>query len=217
MKSTTCPSCGSFSCNEETYSREIAADASKVYVSGLKRFVCGECEAVHADDSQLRFNLSLVQRAKGLTPSLVFGQEIRNFRDSIGITQREASKLFGGGLNAFSKYETGEIVQSEAMDNLLWLTIKFPGLVEALAERRGIQLAEKVRQACGSVLQVHVSFDTSGSLSKAATSYSKMDWSKYFRQIIFHAATQGRTTHKSEMTFSVPANDRDFQLIAAGD
>jgi HTH-type transcriptional regulator / antitoxin MqsA len=214
MKSTTCPSCDSSSCYEETYSSEIEYGSSKVQVDGLKRYVCEDCEAIHADDSQSRYNLSLIQRAKGLTPSLILGPEIRSFRDSVGITQREASKLFGGGLNAFSKYETGEVVQSEPMDNLLWLAMKFPGLIEALADRRGVQLSDKVRRACGAIFQM--SFEASDLLSKTASAYGNPDWSKYFGNVMFHAVSQGRTTLKTETTFNMSANDTDFRLTGAG-
>ena len=35
------------------------------------------------------------------------------------LTQEEAAKVFGGGVNAFSKYERGEVTQSAAMDKLI--------------------------------------------------------------------------------------------------
>ena len=164
MKSSTCASCGSPICKEETYSREIEHGGSTIVVNRLKQFKCEACAAVFADDGQSRYNLSLIQRAKGLTPNLVLDTEVRAFRDSICITQREASRIFGGGLNAFSKYETGEVVQSDAMDNLLWLATKFPGLVPVLATRRSVVLSDKVRAACGSVLQI--SAGVSNSFSK---------------------------------------------------
>jgi len=37
------------------------------------------------------------------------------------LSQREASELFGGGPNAFSKYERGEIIQSKSTDVLMRL------------------------------------------------------------------------------------------------
>jgi HTH-type transcriptional regulator/antitoxin MqsA len=33
--------------------------------------------------------------------------------------------MFGGGLNAFSKYERGEVIQSEAMDKLIRVSCRY--------------------------------------------------------------------------------------------
>ena len=209
MKSMNCPACDSSAYAEETYSREVALDGRKISVQGLKRYVCKACETVFSDDGQTRYNLSLIQRAKGQTPNLVLGSEIRTFRDTIGITQREASKLFGGGLNAFSKYETGEVVQSEAMDNLVWLAIKLPGLVPELAKRRGVSLSEKVQKSCGSLLQI--SFEVTKTISTIAI-VDIADRGQYFGSYMFHTIARGSTTRSSNLTISASANDGAYQL-----
>ena len=45
--------------------------------------------------------------------------DIRNIREGLGLTQREAGELLGGGPNAFAKYETGRATPSTAFANLL--------------------------------------------------------------------------------------------------
>jgi HTH-type transcriptional regulator/antitoxin MqsA len=51
-----------------------------------------------------------------LTPS-----EIKGIRLRCKINQKEASKLFGGGPNAFSRYEKGITTQSKSTDILFRL------------------------------------------------------------------------------------------------
>ena len=41
------------------------------------------------------------------------------------VLQKQITSVFGGGLNAFSKYERGEIIQSEAMDKLIRVTCRY--------------------------------------------------------------------------------------------
>jgi len=43
----------------------------------------------------------------------------------LGLTQHAASSIFGGGLNAFSKYERGEVIQSKAMDKLIRVSCRY--------------------------------------------------------------------------------------------
>ena len=50
---------------------------------------------------------------------LLTGAQIKVIRNRLGLTQADAARLFGGGQNAFSKYERGEVIQSVAMDQLL--------------------------------------------------------------------------------------------------
>uniref|UniRef100_Q07J16 Transcriptional regulator, XRE family n=1 Tax=Rhodopseudomonas palustris (strain BisA53) TaxID=316055 RepID=Q07J16_RHOP5 len=60
------------------------------------------------------------------------GAEIRRIRKKIGLTQREAGAIFGGGPNAFQKYEQGSVTVSKAMSNLLRVLEKHPEEVEEL-------------------------------------------------------------------------------------
>jgi DNA-binding XRE family transcriptional regulator len=50
--------------------------------------------------------------SKGLLAST----QLRAMREDLGVTQKEASELVGGGPVAFSKYENEDVAQSVAMD-----------------------------------------------------------------------------------------------------
>jgi HTH-type transcriptional regulator/antitoxin MqsA len=64
------------------------------------------------------------------------GAEIKRIRRKLGINQIEAALQLGGGLNAFSKYERGEVIQSLAMDNLLRALDSHPELFHSIRRKR---------------------------------------------------------------------------------
>jgi putative zinc finger/helix-turn-helix YgiT family protein len=71
--------------------------------------------------------------SKRLSMGYLVSQEIVNLRNSLNLTQAQAAKAFGGGLNAFSKYERGEVIQSGSMDKLMRMVRRNPArLVELI-------------------------------------------------------------------------------------
>lgn len=67
-------------------------------------------------------------RADGLLPP----EEIRRIRKRLGLTQRDAGEVIGGGPNAFQKYESGEVLVSRAVSNFLRVLERHPEEVSAL-------------------------------------------------------------------------------------
>ena len=53
----------------------------------------------------------------------------------LGLSQREAGRIIGGGPNAFQKYESGEILASRAVSNLLQVLARHPEEIERLRQR----------------------------------------------------------------------------------
>jgi HTH-type transcriptional regulator/antitoxin MqsA len=51
--------------------------------------------------------------------NLLKPQEVKRIRTKIGLTQREAGAILGGGPNAFQKYEQDTVTVSKPMSNLL--------------------------------------------------------------------------------------------------
>jgi HTH-type transcriptional regulator/antitoxin MqsA len=58
---------------------------------------------------------------------------LQRVRKKLGLTQRQASYLTGGGHNAFSRYERGEAQPLPAVVNLFRLLDKHPELINELA------------------------------------------------------------------------------------
>ena len=74
----------------------------------------------------------LKARAEGLP----LPTEIRSIRKKFQLTQEQAGTILGGGARAFQKYESGEILPSRTMANLLLLLQEYPQGLETLRARR---------------------------------------------------------------------------------
>ena len=102
-----------------------------VEVAGLSGVRCPTCGEIEYDaQSAERYATasdSLVLEARRTT-----GKELRRIRKKLGINQAEASKLTGGGHNAFSRYETGKVTPTPAVINLFRILEKHPEEVEEL-------------------------------------------------------------------------------------
>lgn len=137
----TCSECGAGIHSEGTWTAEVRHNEKVLSVGNLECFVCNICGADPVFADQIRRNQLKIVDAKRASDSLWTSAEIIAFRDRHGITQSQAAIIFGGGANAFSKYERGEVIQSVAMDNQLKLADKVDGALAFLALKAGVQLA----------------------------------------------------------------------------
>lgn len=132
MQSPTCPICESGELSPITYRDTFQHNGSEIVVSGLEGYECPVCGADPVFEDQIRRNHRRIVDAKRHADGLLTGEDIRALRERLHLTQKDASALFGGGANAFSKYERGDVVQSVAMDRLLRLIARFPYLLTEL-------------------------------------------------------------------------------------
>jgi HTH-type transcriptional regulator/antitoxin MqsA len=102
-----------------------------IEVAGLSGFRCPSC-------GEVEFDAPSAERYAAAGDRLVLdarqaqGAELRRIRKKLGINQTEASKLAGGGHNAFSRYETGKVAPPTAVMNLFRLLDRHPEDVDAL-------------------------------------------------------------------------------------
>jgi len=68
-------------------------------------------------------------------------REVRRIRQRLGLSQREAGRVVGGGPLAFHKYEKGEVATTQAMGNFLLLLDRHPELVAELRQNRSRRAA----------------------------------------------------------------------------
>jgi HTH-type transcriptional regulator/antitoxin MqsA len=59
-------------------------------------------------------------------------ERVRQWRKHLGLTQKRAADLFGGGINAFSEYERGKTQPSKSTVLLLKLLDKHPELLKEI-------------------------------------------------------------------------------------
>jgi HTH-type transcriptional regulator/antitoxin MqsA len=70
---------------------------------------------------------------------LLTGNELQVLRKRWGLKQADAAKVFGGGPVAFSKYESDDVMQSDAMDKLLRLAAEVPAALDKLMSDAGVE------------------------------------------------------------------------------
>lgn len=116
-----CPDCEQGNLSEHTHSLQLQHKGQTLTVEGLRYWLCDHCEAEIIRADQIRDGDRLIAEAKREADGLLSGPEIRALRKRLGLSQHQAAALFGGGQNAFSKYERGEVIQSTAMDRLMRL------------------------------------------------------------------------------------------------
>jgi HTH-type transcriptional regulator/antitoxin MqsA len=88
---------------------------------------CGEAilgfeEAGRVSDAMLAFNKQV--NASSVDPAF-----IANVRKKLALDQREAAEIFGGGVNAFSRYENGKTKPPQALIQLFKVLERHPDLL----------------------------------------------------------------------------------------
>lgn len=127
-----CPICGEGRLRTATFDLAIQHRNIRLPVRGLEHSECSACGETPILPDQIRKNDRIIADAKRSYDGFLTGKQIAALRKTCNLTQYEAARIFGGGKNAFSKYERGEVIQSESMDRLLRLVSLLPWLVYPL-------------------------------------------------------------------------------------
>ncbi|NVZ99087.1 type II toxin-antitoxin system MqsA family antitoxin [Pseudomonas gingeri] len=104
-----------------------------VAVTGGYCPACGESLLDAAESS--RVSTAMLEFNKQVNASIVDPGFITAVRKRLALDQREAAEIFGGGVNAFSRYENGRTKPPLALVKLLKLLDRHP---ELLAEVRAV-------------------------------------------------------------------------------
>ena len=135
---TNCKICKSESIRQLDDMESISYKGSVLLIS-MEYSVCNKCGREFISKQQILNNDSRVRDAKKRVDGLLTSTEIKNARTSMELTQEQASVVFGGGKNAFSKYERAEVSQSVAMDKLIRICLKHPAVLHELLIGAGIK------------------------------------------------------------------------------
>lgn len=125
----SCPNCKNTNLELLKYHDTVNFRGLDFDVDNLEMSKCTNCGNSWETREQIKNNQQVVKSTYAehrdklrKEQGLLSGEEIAKIRSSFQLNQREASLIFGGGFNAFNKYESGEVLQSVAMDRLLKLT-----------------------------------------------------------------------------------------------
>lgn len=127
-----CPFCELGELRSFVDSEDIKYNGKNLVVEGVQLSKCLVCGEEMSTPEQARINQRLFADARRSADGLMTSEEIRKWRNGLGWTQAQAVTFLGGGANAFSKYERGEVVQSRSMDLLMRLVAICPEARDAL-------------------------------------------------------------------------------------
>lgn len=139
MKNTTCPTCTTGALELLQSTEEVQYKGQTLSVD-LAYAVCEHCGDEIILPEQIKHNDCLMRDAWRKADGMLTGEEIVAMRQKLSITQQQAAQMFGGGANAFSKYERNEVIQSEAMDKLMRLAMENEYVAQWLKKRAGLAL-----------------------------------------------------------------------------
>ena len=88
-------------------------------------------ESIHTAED-MKVSDAALKELRLQVENLLKPQEVKRIRTKIGLTQREAGTILGGGPNAFQKYEQDTVTVSKPMSNLLRVLERHPEEVEEL-------------------------------------------------------------------------------------
>lgn len=140
----TCNECGEGYLHPSTWEADFRHYDGTIHVDGLQCHRCDACGADPVFSDQIVFNEKRIADAKRKETGRLIGREVRVLREQLGLTQQQAAELFGGGANAFSKYERGEVMQSVAMDRLMKAAAFVPGVLEFLQMETDLQAGGRI-------------------------------------------------------------------------
>jgi|GEM_PF-3708541 len=109
-------------------------------ISGLHYALCNACGTRGYLPGQLRENRRLHRAFEDSQADFISPTLILELREKYGLSQVLAAKLFGGGVQAFSKYENGKVTPAESTTKLMKLAFSDPEIMRKLAELSGVEL-----------------------------------------------------------------------------
>jgi HTH-type transcriptional regulator/antitoxin MqsA len=134
-KSQPCPECG----GKMTFKTKSEELEYKGYTTKVKTkgWWCASCGEGILDGDALRISERAFLDLKAEVDGLLSPSEVTAIRKRLRLSQRRAGDLLGGGPRAFQKYESGQVMVSAAMSNLLRLLDKDPRRIKELEVRTG--------------------------------------------------------------------------------
>lgn len=135
MSGVLCGQCAKPCTRFENQSFTVSYEGLSREVTGLSGWRCDACgDAVFDRESAEQYAAAgdaLILQARDHQ-----ARELKRIRTRLGLTQHAAAALTGGGHNAFSRYERGEVPPMPAVVNLFKLLDRHPDLLQELQAAR---------------------------------------------------------------------------------
>jgi HTH-type transcriptional regulator/antitoxin MqsA len=115
-----CPACGDARLVRDTRDMPYTYKGESTTIPAVTGDFCPACgEAVLDAGESARTSALMLEFNKEVNASIVDPAFIASVRKKLKLDQREAAEIFGGGVNAFSRYENGKTKPPLALVKLL--------------------------------------------------------------------------------------------------
>ena len=132
-----CPTCGTGNLIDATRDMPYIYKGEKTVIKGVRGGYCSnpKCREVVLDVSEsTRTSKAMLAFNKKVNAGLTPIELITQVRKQLDLTQQQAAKVFGGGPNAFSRYESGKTTPPVALVKLFHVLHRHPSLYAELLE-----------------------------------------------------------------------------------
>ena len=125
-----CPSCGASNLVHDTRDLPYTYKGETTILPQVTGDFCHACDESILDAEESRRTMSLMlEFNKQVNASIVDPEFIASVRKKLDLDQKEAAEIFGGGVNAFSRYENGKTKPPLALVKLLKVLDRHPDLL----------------------------------------------------------------------------------------
>ena len=128
-----CPNCGAKKLVRDTRDVPYTYKGESTMLPQVAGDFCAACDESVLDAAESRRTMSLMLAFnKQVNASIVDPDFIAGVRKKLDLDQREAGEIFGGGVNAFSRYENGKTKPPLALVKLLKVLDRHPDLLDEI-------------------------------------------------------------------------------------
>ncbi len=128
-----CPFCAKAKLVRDTRDMPYTYKGESTVIPGVTGDFCPACgEAVLDAAESARTSALMLEFNKQVNAAIVDPQFIARVRKRLALDQREAAEIFGGGVNAFSRYENGKTKPPLALVKLLKVLEQHPELLDEI-------------------------------------------------------------------------------------
>jgi len=128
-----CPTCGAAKLVHDTRDLPYTYKGESTVIPAVTGDFCPACgEAVLEMGESVRTSALMLEFNKQVNASIVDPEFIASVRKKLKLDQREAAEIFGGGVNAFSRYENGKTKPPLALVKLLKVLDRHPDLLSEI-------------------------------------------------------------------------------------
>ncbi len=125
-----CPSCGAAKLVHDTRDLRFSYKGESTSIPGVTGDFCPACNEVVLDrENGDRYSELTGMFRRQINAAFVSPDYIVKIRKKLDLDQREAAEIFGGGINAFSRYENGKTKPPLALVKLLKVLDRHPDLL----------------------------------------------------------------------------------------